>query len=360
MNARPDARADLLETAPCGFVSVSNDGTILLVNQCFADLLDSTRDELVGRNIQLLLTPGNRVFYQTHFFPLLRLQGRADEIYLTLRRSDGEDVPVLVNAVMYERDGAIVVDCMMMRIHQRKLYEDAILQAKRAAEEAAASKEKFLSMMSHDLRTPLQAITGYASVLLEGFHGELSAEQRTDVEEIRTAARDVSRMINDILDFARLDRGTVRVDLRSVSIPEALSRAEAMVRLRMEEAGLVYSREDCENVLTARADPDRLQQVLLNLLTNAIKFTSRGGRIHAICGADDEWIHLRVADTGAGIPADKLAGIFEPFVQVQPDARGVGLGLAISRELTRAMGGELSVQSMVGQGSTFTISLRRP
>jgi PAS domain S-box-containing protein len=354
-----ETRSELLETAPCGFVTLANDGTILIVNRTLLELLGFTREELAGRSIQSILTPGTRIFYQTHFFPLLKLQGRADEIYFTLRRKDGGELPVLVNAVRHERDGSMVADCVLIAIDQRKLFEDAILEAKRAAEEASAAKEKFLSMISHDLRTPLQAISGYASLLLEGFHGQLSEEQRKDVEEIRSATRHVARMIEDILDFARIERGAVRIEMQSVSIPDALSRAEAMVRLPIEEAGLLYSREECGSSLTARADPDRLQQVLLNLLTNAIKFTERGGRIRAICEADEQWVHLHVADRGTGIPADQLAHIFEPFVQVEPDSRGVGLGLAISRELTRAMGGELSVHSVVGEGSTFTITLRR-
>lgn len=350
---------ELLETAPCGFLAVSDDGTILVVNRTLTELLGFTRDELAGRSVQSILTPGNRVFYQTHFFPLLKLHGRADEIYLTLRRKDGGELPVLVNAVRHERGGSMVADCVLIRIHQRKLFEDAILEAKRVAEEASAAKEKFLSVMSHDLRTPLQAVSGYASLLLENFHGELSDEQRKDVEEIKNAARQVARMIDDILDFARIERGAVRIEMKSVSIHDALTRAESMVRLRIEEAGLLYSRDDCDSALAARADPDRLQQVLLNLLTNAIKFTQAGGRIRARCGADDQSVHLRISDTGAGIPAEKLAAIFAPFVQVEPDQRGVGLGLAISRELARAMGGELTVESVVGEGSTFTITLRR-
>jgi PAS domain S-box-containing protein len=354
-----DALSELLETAPCGFLTVSDDGTILIVNRTLSDLLGFPPDELTGRSVQSILTPGNRVFYQTHFFPLLKLHGRADEIFLTLRRKDGGDLPVLVNAVRHERDGSMVADCILMRIHRRKLFEDAILEAKRTAEEANAGKEKFLSVMSHDLRTPLQAVTGYASLLLDGFHGDLSEEQREDVTEIKNAARQVARMIDDILDFARIERGAVRIEMQSVSIQEALTRAEAMVRFRMEESGLLYSREDCTFALAARADPDRLQQVLLNLLTNAVKFTKPGGRIRAICEADDQSVHLRIADTGVGIPEEKLARIFEPFVQVEPDQRGVGLGLSISRELTLAMGGELTVQSVAGVGSMFTVTLRR-
>ena len=348
-----------LDTAPCGFLSLSDDGKVVLANQTLAELVGVPAEEIRGGYVESILTRGSRVFYQTHLFPLLKLHGRAEEIYLTLMSRGGEEIPVLVNAVRRDRDGRPCNDLVLVRMQQRRLYEDAILEARREAEQANDAKEKFLSMMSHDLRTPLQAVSGYSDVLLAGFHGSLTEEQQNDVEHIKSATRRVVRMIDEILEFARIGKGAMKVELRTVSIREALSQAESMVRPSIDEAGLLYQRDDSSPPLAARADPDRLQQVLLNLLTNAIKFTPTGGSIRLGCDGVDRWVYLRVSDSGVGIPESKLPGVFDPFVQIQPDERGVGLGLAISRELTRAMGGDLSVESIEGEGSTFTIRLPR-
>lgn len=139
----------------------------------------------------------------------------------------------------------------------------------------------------------------------------------------------------------------------------------ALLESQIQEARLGYACEGGDPSLTAWADPDRLRQIVLNLVTNAIKFTPAGGRIEVTCEADEEWVRVRVRDTGRGVPADMIQKIFDPFVQVRdtqdrdPSRQGVGLGLAISRDLARAMGGDLTVESTLGQGSTFTLSLRR-
>src|SRR4029079_1084198 len=173
--------------------------------------------------------------------------------------------------------------CILIQMRQRRRYEDELLRAKKAAEQASAAKAKFLSMMSHDLRTPLQEITGFADVLLLEMHGTLSAEQREDLESIKNAGHDMMRLMNDILGFAQLESGRVEVHLRTVSVAEAVRRAEALLRARFGERGLTFDWSGCSGDLAIAAAPDRLQQVLLNLLTNAIKFTPPGGRISVRC-----------------------------------------------------------------------------
>ena len=352
---------ELLNAAPCGFLSFSDDGTILLVNRRLVDVLETTKEELEGQHIETIFSVGARVFYHTHFFPLLKMQGTAEEIYFSLRSKRGAEVPVLVNAARHERDGRTVNDCVFMRMRQRHRYEEELLRARKQADIAGAAKAKFLSMMSHDLRTPLQAISGYADlVLLDLRPGQ--EELREYLDAVKSAGREMLRLINDILGFAQLESGNVEVRPTVLRVNEAFARAEILMRLRFEESGLVYARRDCPEDICVTADPDRLQQILLNLLTNAAKFTPAGGNIWMSCEQAEGTVRIQVADTGVGIPSDQIARIFEPFAQVDAAAafaqqQGVGLGLAISRELARAMGGELSVVSEPGKGSTFTVTL---
>jgi PAS domain S-box-containing protein len=347
----------LLDSAPCGFVIVADDGTMLEVNTTLATLLGYTRVELQGWHLQKILPPGGRIFYQTHVFPMLRMHGAVDELYVALRTRDGESIPMLMNGARRERGGAFVNDCVFVRMIQRNEYEAQLVEARRLAEHASAAKAQFLSMMSHDLRTPLTAITGNVSLMAAGVHGPVSDEQADALQRIRGAAKELLRMLEDILSFAQLESGRVPVRIADVPVADAIARAETLVRLLFEECGLAFSSECDGEVL--RADPDRLQQILLNLLSNAIKFTPPGGSVSVSCVLDGERARLRVQDSGIGIAPEHLQRVFEPFVQLETASRnrGVGLGLAISRELARAMGGELTAESAPGQGSTFILEL---
>jgi PAS domain S-box-containing protein len=352
----------LLDRAPCGFVSFADDGTMREVNLTLAELLGYARAELEGWHLQKVLPPGARVFYHTHVFPLLKLHGHADELYVALRTKDGRDIPMLMNGIRRPRDGDFANDCIFVPMQQRNKFEDELLAARRVAEQANAAKAKFLSMMSHDLRTPLTTITGHAKLLLGGVHGPLADEQQDGLARIRDAGELLMRMINDILSFSRLDSGHVEVIPVAVPVAEVVARAEALIRLRMDESGLAFETSAIDGV-SVLADPDRLQQILLNLLTNAMKFTASGGRISVTAERAAARVLVRVADTGSGIAPEQLERVFEPFVQLRPARqlepahRGVGLGLAISRDLARAMDGDLTATSVVGEGSVFTISL---
>ena len=352
----------LLDTAPCGYLSFTDEGVIRDVNATLAGLLGYAPTDLFGQKFESILAVGARIFYHTHFFPILKLNGEAEEIYLSLRSRGGDDIPVLVNGVRRQSEGEMRSECVLVRMLQRSQFEDELLRAKKEAEAASDAKAKFLSMMSHELRTPLQAIAGYCDLLLQEASGPITSEQAADLRAVQSASDELVRLLNDILDFARLESGTAELKLETVEVEAAITRAERLVIPKLGEAHLEYSRDACTADLHLRANPDRLQQVLLNLLTNAIKFTPAGGRITVECSGDARSTQIAVRDTGCGIPAEQIGQIFEPFVQVDRNRidsrqRGVGLGLAISRELTAAMGGELSVTSEVGAGSVFTISL---
>ncbi len=232
-----------------------------------------------------------------------------------------------------------------------------------AAEAANQAKSSFLAAMSHDLRTPLNAIIGYVDLIALGLRGEVTAGQARDLERIRTSGRRLLALINDILNFARLEAGKVEIALQPVHLDAALRQMESSVLPQLNARQLSYRYSGCAPDLLVQADPDRMEQVLLNLVSNAIKFTPPGGEISIdIEEADDVRVHVR--DTGVGISPTDLPRIFEPFIQVgarrvDNGDRGVGLGLAISRDLARAMGGDLMAESAPGIGSRFTLRLRR-
>jgi signal transduction histidine kinase len=360
---------ELLDRAPCGFISFATDGTVREANSTLLDMIGVPREEAVGRPFESLLTLSSRIFYQTHFFPLLKLQSNVEEVFLTFRcASSTEDVAALVNAAARERDGEIRYDCVLMRLRERRKWEDEVLRAKRAAEEANKAKSGLISMMSHDLRTPIGAIGGYCDLLMLGIRGALNDQQLADVQRIKKASEYLLGLIEDVLNFARVNAGQIEdFDMKTLSVHAVLAQTETLMGHRMELAGIHYSRDECAEGVQVVADPDRLQQILLNLLTNAVKFTPRGGQVSVACETAGDQTFIRISDTGRGIPSDQLERIFEPFIQVKsastPDSgskKGFGLGLAISRELARRMNGELKATSTLGQGSTFTLTLRSP
>jgi PAS domain S-box-containing protein len=430
----PQIEDSLLDAAPCGFVSFVDDGTVRVVNRTLLEMLGAERDAVVGRHVERILTVGSKIFYQTHLFPLLRLHGRAEEIFLLFRSAaDGSEVGALVNAVRRERDGEWVIDCAVMRVRERRKFEDALLRAKQEAEAAQAASEAhqaelqaaniqleqqalelemsqqqlseqaqelethheelqvmndellertlelerqrgiaeeanraksaFLAAMSHELRTPLNAIGGYVQLLEMGIHGPVTDAQLEALRKVARSQRHLLRLINEVLNLAKIEAGGVHYDIRRVVLREIVDSVLPMVEPQMSERGLSYE-VDVPPDLAVQADRDKAEQVLLNLLGNALKFTPRGGQVRIEGrrdGPSSPGVRLSVEDTGIGIPADRLEQVFEPFVQVSTDqarrAEGTGLGLAISRDLARGMGGDLTARSEVGRGSTFTLEL---
>jgi PAS domain S-box-containing protein len=376
---------ELFDTLPCGIVSFTDDGVVTLANATLRRMLGYDAGELEGRHVERMLTVAGRIFYQTHLYPLLRLHGHADEIFLLLRRKDGGQVGALANTVRTQRGGLQVNDCVLIETRERRKYEDALLgarrdaeaahaallartremeQAREAAEEANRAKTQFLTTMSHELRTPLNAIGGYAQLMEIGVHGALTDGQRDALARITRSQRHLLRLINEVLNLARIESGHVDYEVEDVSIAAAVAAVVPMVEPQMGAGDLSFH-SAIPDGLTARADRDKVQQILINLLTNAVKFTPAGGSVRIDAHADDAGrrLFVRVTDTGIGIPADKIAGVFDPFVQVNTGlvrtAEGTGLGLAISRDLARGMQGELSAESALGRGSTFTLTLPR-
>jgi PAS domain S-box-containing protein len=250
----------------------------------------------------------------------------------------------------------------VMARREIEVAREAAEAARAEAEAANRSKSEFLAVMSHELRTPLNAIAGYAELLAMGIRGPITEQQADDLRRIQTSQRHLLGLINEVLNYARLETGSVQYDLADVSVRDALAASEALVAPQARAKGLSLTVHDVAPALAVRADAEKLRQVLVNLLSNAVKFTDRGGAVTLDAEADDRLVRIRVHDTGIGIASDKRAVIFEPFVQVRADltrtAEGTGLGLAISRDLARGMGGELVVErSAPGAGTTLLLTL---
>jgi PAS domain S-box-containing protein len=246
---------------------------------------------------------------------------------------------------------------------QLRAQAEELEQRTGEAEAASRAKSEFLAAMSHELRTPLNAIGGYAQLLEMGISGPVTDEQRVQLERIQRSQQHLLGVINDILNFSRMEAGQVEYDLKPVRLMDAIEDVTPMVALQARDAGISLTVEACPPELVAVADSAKLEQILINLLTNASKFTPSGGEITLHAGGDQARVWVSVRDTGLGIAPEQLDSIFEPFVQVgrtlASPKEGTGLGLAISRDLARAMDGEVSVTSALGEGSTFTLYLPR-
>jgi signal transduction histidine kinase len=255
--------------------------------------------------------------------------------------------------------------------------QTAIMEAETArveAQEANSAKSAFLATMSHEIRTPINAMIGYTDLLETGVAGELPPRQQEYVERIRISGQHLIAIVNDVLDFAKIESGQLRLHREQNSARGVIEAAVNMFEARARARSVTVDVR-CAADLSYYGDSRRVQQVLLNLLSNAIKFTGPGGWVRIGCeersvtpSAEEDntvaWTCISVADTGIGIPPDHLANIFEPFVQgargyTRPHG-GTGLGLAISRSLAQMMGGELTVESEPGRGATFTLWLPHP
>lgn len=248
---------------------------------------------------------------------------------------------------------------------RRATERQAIADARRlaTAESANVAKSEFLTAMSHELRTPLNAIGGYVDLLTLGLGGPVTPQQRDYLERIRRSQQHLMGIIADLLNFSRIEAGQISYEIAPILLSKVFDLVIALVEPQALAKSVSLKREPEEPHLTVMGDRSKVDQILLNLLSNAIKFTNGGGTIRVSTAATDDTTTIFVADTGRGIPADKLEAIFEPFIQLGRSLssahEGTGLGLSISRDLARGMKGDLTASSMEGVGSVFTLTLLR-
>ncbi|MFH5883309.1 ATP-binding protein [Halalkalibaculum sp. DA3122] len=352
----------MIDNIPGGFLALDDEGIIKAVNERSCTLTGYKKTELINSHVKRILTPGSTIFFQTHLYPLIKIEHHAKEIYLSLLSAEEEKIPVLVNAEKRDvEDGSSLYCCLVLPVERRSEYEDQLLHAKKKAEKKSEQKERFLSMISHELRTPLNTILGMVDLLSEELNGNAGNEEREYLSLIKSAGKNLGRLADDILNFAKLETGYFEIAKEPFSLEEAIIKAYMMAMRKADEKGIKLIRHQ-KTELTVHADADRLQQILLNLLHNAIKFTDRGGIVQLHTDQDDQFAYIYVKDNGIGMSADKQDRIFDPFVQIEHNSHtgndsGFGLGLPISRKLARLMGGDLQVESTPGRGSVFTVRL---
>ena len=353
--------AALTATAVDGIISISSEGAILNVNGAVERLFGWTADEMAGRNISMLMPEPYRSQHDGYLESFLetgeaRIIGSAREVMA--RRKDGGTFPIRL-AVGHARlpEGSMFVG-YVTDITERRLLEQDLRDAKNRAEQAAAARTAFLANMSHEIRTPMNSILGFAEVLL---NSKPSAEQAHALGIMRNSARSLLRLLNEILDSAKLDRGAMEIlnlpfDLRSL-VEEVIAAQTTTADKKGLRLALDYEEDLPTRFL---GDELRIRQVLSNLLGNAVKFTEAGS-VELTVESQGGKIHIALADTGIGIAADRLERIFDPFTQADASlARrygGTGLGTTISKQLIELMRGSIWVESELGKGSRFHILL---
>jgi PAS domain S-box-containing protein len=320
-------------------------------------------EEIIGKHFSVFYTPADQ-WKPPRELKIATEEGRFEEEGWRLRKDGSQFWANVVITALRDSQGTLVGFAKVTRdLTERKLAADRELEnARRIAtsEEANRAKAAFLAAMSHELRTPLNAIAGYTDLLLAGVGGAVNAQHAEYLHRIRSSQQHLLSIINDILNFSRIEAGQLSYDIHPVSLCAVMDRVVPMIEPQAQVKRIDIERWHGPDH-TASADRAKVEQILLNLLSNAVKFTQPGGRIVISCSSAGGFVLLSVQDTGIGIPAESLSSIFQPFVQVGRSLtsphEGAGLGLAISSDLALGMGGTLAVDSTVGEGSTFTLSL---
>jgi PAS domain S-box-containing protein len=387
----------LFESAPIPYLLTDANATIRDVNRAASRLMRVGPERLRGKPLAVFLDPRRRRRFRDRISALLAQPDATATLHFWLRRRGAR--PRFMHATaaaVRDRHGKVVelrwllVDETARRRRERRvrsrsaelevLVEQRTAELSRAievqtelaheaqlardcAERASREKSELIAIVSHELRTPLAAIGGYAELLALGVRGPLSESQRADAQRILEAQSHVLRLVDDLVGYAKLESGRLRFDITDVILGDAIQGIVSLVRPQAATKQIELAIEPCSGDIVIRADEERLRQIVLNLLANAIKFTPNEGRVTIAATVSADAVEIVIRDTGVGIPAEKLEAVFEPYVQLDAtrDARmtGWGLGLAISRDMARAMGGELSATSTPGEGAAFALRLPR-
>lgn len=361
-----EARYRFLANAiPVQVWTATPQGQLDYVSERTAQYLGVTTDDVLGDRWIAMLHPED-VGPTTERWSLSIATGEPYETEFRLRRAGTSDYRWhLARATAQRDDTGNIIRWFGTNtdIEDRRRAEAELRRLTHEATEANRAKSDFLAAMSHELRTPLNAIGGYAQLIELGVRGPITEEQRIDLLKIQRSKNHLDSLVTDVLNFAKAGVGRIEYRLERVGLRKTVDAVLEMIGPQAAEKQLHVEAPVIPDDLAAVADEDRTRQILLNLLANALKFTPAGGTLSLSYASTPSTVDLAVADTGIGIPAEQLDRIFEPFVQakraLKPSDNGVGLGLAISRQLARAMGGELRVTSVVGEGSRFTLTLPR-
>jgi sigma-B regulation protein RsbU (phosphoserine phosphatase) len=390
---------DLLNSAPCGFFSFTDDGTLVAVNDTLLGMLGSSYGELMGSRVESLLTLASRIFYQTHFFPMVRMHGKAEEIFLSLRAKSGEDIPVLANAVRRERQGGFVNHCAFIPVRERRKYEDELLKAKRAAEEALRNNEELTrarlelelhareldrkisrleqknqeltrisNILSHDMREPIRKLSMFASLFTQQDREGLSATGQRSLDRIKNQSVKMEQLVMALQEFVSLD--DTHEPVEEVDLGDTVGSARQWVS---EKAGLGLMMPKLEPLPVLQGRRRQLMMLFFHLLDNAVKFRrpevspqvdiecqviqhnsfrASKGKYHYT-----DFARIVLADNGVGFDNRYSDYVFEALKKLEPNTPGQGIGLAICRKVVENHNGSISVESEPGRGTRFTILL---
>jgi PAS domain S-box-containing protein len=349
-----------------GIFMLDPDGRVATWNEGARRIKGYEAEDIIGQHFSVFYPESARsAGFPDYELEVASAEGRFEDEGWRVRK-DGTQFWANVVITALRNDAGVLIgfakvtrDLTERRLAQQREIEDA----RRIAEADASNRAKsgFLAAMSHELRTPLNAIAGYAQLMQEGVAGPISDQQQEYLARIRASQQHLLAIVNDLLNYSRIEAGEVAYDVSPLSLHEVIARVVAMVALQAERKGLQLEAVRCEGRVTALADQLRTEQIVLNLVSNAVKFTPSGGRVTVSCALREGAAIVEVRDTGPGVPEEKQEMIFDPFVQLgrslTSTQEGTGLGLAISRDLARAMNGDVSVQSTSGEGATFTLRL---
>ena len=360
---------DLYENAPCGYLSTLPDGTIVRANRTFIEWTGGSREALLaGRKFQTVLTVGSRIYYETHYAPLLRMQGAVNEIALEIVREDGRILPVLANSRQKrDADGTPLFNRItLFDSTDRRRYERELLLARRKAEQVAKDKADLVAMLSHDIRNPLNALMGVAQLL---DRSELAEPQQRLVRLLKSSSENMLNLLNHVLDLSKAESSSFALVETSFALQAVVDDVVSAFDVAAREKGLTIRSSIAANVPpSVIGDPVALRQILSNLVGNAVKFTAAGEVRVSVgtkqLGTDGVTLAFAVSDTGIGIAPDVIGQIFDEFTQASYDTAlrfgGSGLGLTITRRLLGLYGSSVQVASVLGEGSTFSFDLKLP
>ena len=354
----------IIESAPDGLLVADDEGVIIMANSRLLTIFGYTADQLVGQPIEVLLPAhlhAGHVGKRKEFMISGYSREMGAGLNLKARRRDGSELPVEVGlSKLPALGGRGVCVCASVRdITERKQAEQIVVRAKEMAEEATRAKSEFLANMSHEIRTPMNAIIGMSHLALQT---QLDARQRNYIEKVHRSGENLLGIINDILDFSKIEAGKIVLETIDFQLEDVMENLANLVGLKAEDKGLELLFKLDSDVPTAlRGDPLRLGQVLINLGSNAVKFTDKGEVVVGVeqvsASPGEVELHFWVRDTGIGMSPEQMGKMFQSFSQADASTTrrfgGTGLGLTISKRLVEMMRGRIWVESTLGQGSTF-------
>ena len=356
---------EIFNIAPEAVITIDRDMNIQLFNQGAERIFGYGADEVLGQPLDMLIPERSRKVHQKHIDgfdnsgDVYRLMDQRTEI--AGLRKDGTEFPASASVSKLEIGGEKIFTVMMHDITERKHAQVIMMDAKREAETANRAKSEFLAAMSHEFRTPLNAILGFADILSHQYFGPIDDKYKEYAEDIHASGEHLLTLVTEILDLSTIEAGKQSLVKEKLSTMEIVGECERIIEEKARSLGIDLITKVPRDLPPLFADRQAIKQILLNLLSNAVKFTPEGGKITVSVKASKKNTTLKVADTGKGIPSEKIPKLTDPFTRADSDPylteKGWGLGLTITKSLVELHDGTLDIQSKVGKGTTVTVTM---